>query len=703
MTSLIATDENDIADEYHFCLVIPAFAEGGLQGGEGPRCISKLRSFGLDLFLFIGLNKKEVFVLIRCPIDLVKKFADKINFPMLLNPDVIEVLAETGDIENNINSFKIPHDPDLVVSYEPYRYIYGRYSTSVADRLYARESLMDHPFTGIRRLKITRLLMESQPPDGGKKIKMRKFIDTGKVLACFPLHDNEKLKDLRKLWANYKILPWNFKPLPLIQDYFGDKIALYFVFTGHLSLWLILPAVLGFIVQLVIFNAGEFSSSQYLPAFAIFIALWAIVMLEFWKRRQSTFDMKWGLSNFEKTEHDRPEFKGELIQSFINGDQMLYFAQRRRSYYIIQSFIVLVFLFAVMIGIVVGIYFARFSLQQNGVNSTSSQFIASSLNSLQILAMNSISTRVALILNSRENHRTNTNHEDALIVKIFVFQFVNSYSSFFYLAFLAKLNNDCSGNFCITTLAINLGVVFGTRTVSNFFSQVMIPYIKYRILSRSFMRAFNGQIVRPEHEYLLDDYDTLKESISHYSYLAIQFGYMTLFVTGLPLAVTAGLITTIIETKAYSWRLVNLYRRPYPDSSQDIGIWVSVFTLLANISVITNAALSVFTTTVFDDVSYTEKTISFLVIQYSLFTIQFLLMKIIPDVSVKVEIQKKRCEFIVSKLIDKVEDSSISKTFTQTSTRFDLHVQDYPNRDKYCIGSGITFLRDKFYKAIGLR
>jgi hypothetical protein len=34
-----------------------------------------------------------------------------------------------------------------------------------------------------------------------------------------------------------------------------------------------------------------------------------------------------------------------------------------------------------------------------------------------------------------ENHRTQTSHDDALIVKLFAFQFVNSYASLYYIAF----------------------------------------------------------------------------------------------------------------------------------------------------------------------------------------------------------------------------------------------------------------------------
>lgn len=44
--------------------------------------------------------------------------------------------------------------------------------------------------------------------------------------------------------------------------------------------------------------------------------------------------------------------------------------------------------------------------------------------------------KVAKRLTDWENHRTESEYENALILKNFIFQFVNSYISLFYIAFL---------------------------------------------------------------------------------------------------------------------------------------------------------------------------------------------------------------------------------------------------------------------------
>ena len=43
--------------------------------------------------------------------------------------------------------------------------------------------------------------------------------------------------------------------------------------------------------------------------------------------------------------------------------------------------------------------------------------------------------KLAYILTNWENHRTQTAYDDALIIKLFAFQFVNNYASLIYIAF----------------------------------------------------------------------------------------------------------------------------------------------------------------------------------------------------------------------------------------------------------------------------
>ena len=61
--------------------------------------------------------------------------------------------------------------------------------------------------------------------------------------------------------------------------------------------------------------------------------------------------------------------------------------------------------------------------------------LAAVANGITIMVFNKLYGYVSVKLNDWENHRTETEYEDHLIAKTFLFQFINSYSSLFYIAF----------------------------------------------------------------------------------------------------------------------------------------------------------------------------------------------------------------------------------------------------------------------------
>ena len=82
---------------------------------------------------------------------------------------------------------------------------------------------------------------------------------------------------------------------------------------GHYNLWLAAPAILGIPLQIYIVAVNNFSSPVQI-AFAVFIVIWAVIMLEFWKRKEKMTAIEWGLTGFEDEEVDRP---GKLSLSIV--------------------------------------------------------------------------------------------------------------------------------------------------------------------------------------------------------------------------------------------------------------------------------------------------------------------------------------------------------------------------------------------------
>ena len=62
---------------------------------------------------------------------------------------------------------------------------------------------------------------------------------------------------------------------PLYQDYFGEKITLYFTFLSHYTTYLLVPGILGIGTYLhYLFEGGDHSVLS-IPIFAFLMAVWA--------------------------------------------------------------------------------------------------------------------------------------------------------------------------------------------------------------------------------------------------------------------------------------------------------------------------------------------------------------------------------------------------------------------------------------------
>jgi len=103
------------------------------------------------------------------------------------------------------------------------------------------------------------------------------------------------------------------------------------------------------------------------------------------------------------------------------------------------------------------------------------------------------------------------------------------------------------------------------------------------------------------HTYMILQYDAMSASLADYAEVAINYGYLALFVSALPMAAFFALVVVFWEIRADCWKLLNLYQRPFPKGCEDIGTWQDIFLLISIFSVVTNAGLIAFTMTVLDD------------------------------------------------------------------------------------------------------
>ena len=59
-------------------------------------CVTNMLRSGLELYPYTSVQDDEVLVLIRCPLDILKAFTDKVDFKLLADPLVLEDTLTTG-------------------------------------------------------------------------------------------------------------------------------------------------------------------------------------------------------------------------------------------------------------------------------------------------------------------------------------------------------------------------------------------------------------------------------------------------------------------------------------------------------------------------------------------------------------------------------------------------------------------------------
>ncbi|XP_072141111.1 anoctamin-4-like [Dermacentor andersoni] len=176
------------------------------------------------------------------------------------------------------------------------------------------------------------------------------------------------------------------------------------------------------------------------------MSLWATIFIEFWKRQQVVLAWEWNLSNVDTlTEVVNPEYEAKARVYKLNPVTLRYEPHvpfwerigRVAAANIILLFMLVLVLCTVtaVIGyriIMVTLLSSKFSRLVAHVGTTAS---ASMINLAVILGMNKVYGWVATRLTDLERPRTQRDYEYSFAFKMFLFTFLNNYSSLIYIAF----------------------------------------------------------------------------------------------------------------------------------------------------------------------------------------------------------------------------------------------------------------------------
>ncbi|CAF3392764.1 unnamed protein product [Rotaria sp. Silwood1] len=478
---------------------------------------------------------------------------------------------------------------------------------------------------------------------------------------CFPLHeplrddvaniDDSELNDREKLKKHWATMSQclKFQPLSLIRSYMGEKMTFYFALSGFYNQMLILPAFVGLIV--FIYGAasvasdeptsdicGSYGNSTYMcprcdktcpfwklidscvyskvsyvfdnvstVVFAFLMSLWARWFIERWKRREAVLRYDWDSIDFdENLEPIRPEFENEAQK-----------IDEKRINPVTNMLIVCATIFAIIVYRVQMDYILR----ETSVKQYSSIIItvtSAIMNLICSILLSQFYYWVARKLTDLELHKYQSNYDDSLTIKIYLFQFVNFYSSLFYIAFFkgrfdeypSKYGESSSKDFteqcdpagCFVELAIQFLIIMtGKQIVNN------ILEFFFAICGTCACVCCNRDIDTKKEQWEIDKNLNNFESttlIDEYLELVIQFGFVTLFVIAFPLAPLFALINNLIEVRLDAWKFLSKYKRPIPHKASDIGIWGNIMSAVSYLAVLTNAVVIAWTSEFIPKMAY---------------------------------------------------------------------------------------------------
>ncbi|XP_077868083.1 anoctamin-10-like [Saccoglossus kowalevskii] len=391
-------------------------------------------------------------------------------------------------------------------------------------------------------------------------------IASGVISKFYPVHNNNEEEILAKKWySTINITTLKIQPINDIAHYFGDSIALYFAFLGYYTMSLIVPALFGLFYY--VYHSFLDKKETNFTAFAIFNLVWSTLFLEAWKRKCAAITYHWGTYGMVKFEEPRPNFVGTVGRNRITNRVELTYPKWKRSLkkYLVSLPVILMFLFIAIVVMLGYFWFEKWIQEKMDVESYTGQlmqFVPSSLYAVIIVIMNAIYRIVATLLNNWENHRLQSAHENNLIMKLVVFDFVNCFLSLFYIAFYLR---------DMDRLRKHLAALLVTQQIVGQILEAFLPYLMWT-KGRIYQSKKKDMTKQEEIEKQSDMY-VYEGTFDDYLELFLQFGYVFLFSSVYPLAALWALLNNIVELRTDAFKLCTVFQRPFAHRTTGIGAW----------------------------------------------------------------------------------------------------------------------------------
>eukprot|EP01132_Coremiostelium_polycephalum_P002708 gene2708-3359_t len=551
-----------------------------------------------------------------------------------------------------------------------------------------RQNMVDESteFTPAERLHLILHLMQSTND-------LNFIFEEKENVEIYPYHQKHELDKCKKNSFVGRYLRF---PSQVLQEYFGEEVAFYFLFIQFYNCGLVFLTVLGIAISFLEYFGDPYRIGA--AAFAILIAISSSFFLESWKRVSNLYCFNWGMEDFADgevilksfqpgnkkrgiyhkgfflKENDFQEQEAEILKDRMVEQPFLNKRQRRiRDLKIVASFSIITTTIFIVPIFTISVFTLRIILQAIK-DETIASAVGSLINATVIQILNSLYKKLAFFLTEKEDHRTQSSFNSSFMIKLCLFQFVNSFSSLFYIAFIKDnvdlwgdpdLNDTCvdssnkkgpwSG--CVKDLEFQIFTIMLINFISGFLFELILPKIMPKInkkmesSSKLNLKVVQKSSLPCEEQYYLSTFDTFDE----YNEMVIQFGYISMFGAALPFTPALALINNVFEVKIDAFKLLYSMRRPMYQGSKGIGYFYQFLAIMGIVSLITNALLIGFT---FPTLLYfTENRYLILwiavILEHIILFIKFIISYVVPDETRALSKKKISLDLIKTAIMEK--------------------------------------------------
>ncbi|OTB03722.1 hypothetical protein M426DRAFT_321429 [Hypoxylon sp. CI-4A] len=464
----------------------------------------------------------------------------------------------------------------------------------------------NYPVSEAERLRTVYLLITKPKNEGGAGItpKVGQWKD---VVSVFPLHDHTFNRKWIKQWSTKYTL--NEQDLDQIRDKFGESVAFYFAFVQSYFAFLIFPTAFGLGAWIIL--------GRYSWFYAFVNSLWTIVFFEWWKKKEVDLAVQWGVRGVSRIQRPRNQFKWDHEAADpVTGEAVKVYSPTKR----LKTQLLQIPFALGCLTILGALYVFCFSIEiflgeiYNGPLKSYLTFTPTIILTGVLPTLSTLLGNFAEKLTDKENYETSDAHHDALVRKIFIINFITSYTPLFLSAFVympfgnllvpyldvfkitaEKLSSEkalTTQSFQINPDRLKKQMIYFTVTaqIVNFALEVVVPYVKRKVFKEVGKVQSKGKApatsdVPEEHAFLervrneaeLDIYDVTGD----YREMVVQFGYLSLFSAIWPLTPLSFLINNWVELRSDAMKIAVSSQRPIPWRADSIGPWLNALGFLS--------------------------------------------------------------------------------------------------------------------------